>query len=657
MSGARGEVGVEEEEVKVELMGGSGSGDDDDGGETGGIAAASSGGGAAVTASLVAGDLDTDVARRGPIPRAGEDDATVARVRIAHGGHVGVLQDDGRLVCHVEEPGLGADGSIEPTRRQLEHACALTDADVTSVSGVAAHEHEDGDEHHMHGPGCGHALVPHRDHTDFLVGDELHHQNDETCELHGRVRLLAGTDVSYDTGDALSVGASSVFARSKFAVYAHTAMDNVLRRNNAANVSARRQLQSVTTLDNTEEVGDVLERGDLAAPSAKKKPGCCGGADARRFVMMSFLTGGFFFVELIYGFAIGSLALQADAFHMASDLIALFVGFYSLRAAQREATVFATYGWTRMEIVGALLNGVFLLATCFNITLEALHRLQDIHEVVESLDGNGEDLTIVAVLGLVVNVLGLFIFGHGHGGEGGHGHSHGGGGHGHSHGGGMNANIKGVLLHVLGDALGSVGVIISGLVIQHGESWGDGRFYADPLCSLAIVIIIAVGTIPLVRRCITTLLQHSPPGVDMHLLRSELLAVDGVLDVHELHVWELNNSVLVASAHVTCSNKINWMKASDEMKLLLHRHGVHNTTLQPEFVITSEFEKLGPHVEMCFEPVCGDSCVEASCCDLKALHPGATPRSGAGLGAAGHSHGHGGHGHTHGGHGHSHGGH
>ena len=201
---------------------------------------------------------------------------------------------------------------------------------------------------------------------------------------------------------------------------------------------------------------------------------------------MFFLTGGYFVVELVYGIIIGSLALQADAFHMASDLIALVVGFYSLIVARRAPTPIASFGWMRMEVqyftgpagcnslsqpssdnaapiphqvVGALMNGTFLLATCFNITLEAIHRyivythvarqptsaccdtpppvvlarFQELDEVKEQLGPQAGLLMKVALIGLAVNVVGLFVFGHG---SGGHGHSHGGGGHGHSHGGG-----------------------------------------------------------------------------------------------------------------------------------------------------------------------------------------------------------------------------
>jgi len=239
-----------------------------------------------------------------------------------------------------------------------------------------------------------------------------------------------------------------------------------------------------------------------------------------RFFAMFFLTGGYFFVELIWGIAIGSLALVADAMHMLSDFIALCVGFYAARVSKKQKTDDATYGFSRMEVVGGLMNGTFLLAVCLSILMEAGQRFFESEN--DKLAENGQELLIVGSVGLLVNILGMFIFGHGHG-HGGHGHSHGGsapapsnsggdhghshggetapssGGHGHSHGGGGggegNMNVQGVFLHVLGDALGSIAVMISAIVIIYSDS--PHRFLADPICGLLITIIIALGAIPL----------------------------------------------------------------------------------------------------------------------------------------------------------------
>ena len=324
------------------------------------------------------------------------------------------------------------------------------------------------------------------------------------------------------------------------------------------------------------------------------------------------------------------------------------VGFYSLSASRRSPTAIASYGWTRMEVIGALMNGTFLMATCFNISLEAIHRFQELDEIEEQLGPQADLLMKVALIGLAVNVVGLFIFGHG---GGGHGHSHGGsgGGHGHSHGGSSgahghshsgsgsarstgdkkaakkkakrNMNVHGVFLHVLGDALGSVGVVVSGLVIEYGEGvFGRARFLADPLASLLIVMLIMAGTVPLVRRCVRILLQHAPVHVGVDALREELTAIEGVLDVHDFHVWQLTEQKIVCSLHAICRGGVDFMSLSDDMKLRLHRAGIHASTIQPEFVPAELILDLeSADVERCHEPMCDDvaQCAAATPC----LHP------------------------------------
>ena len=142
---------------------------------------------------------------------------------------------------------------------------------------------------------------------------------------------------------------------------------------------------------------------------------------------MLFMTSSFFFVEIIVGYATNSMALVADSFHMLSDVLSLVIGFFALRYSKRsQRTERNTFGWQRAEVLGALVNAVFLIALCFSILVESLKRI-----VEPELIHNPILVLIVGVAGLLVNVIGLFLF-HGHS----HGHSHGGGGHehGHSHG-------------------------------------------------------------------------------------------------------------------------------------------------------------------------------------------------------------------------------
>ena len=156
-------------------------------------------------------------------------------------------------------------------------------------------------------------------------------------------------------------------------------------------------------------------------------------ADSRRkfcgksasVLSMLFMTSSFFLVEIIVGYATNSMALVADSFHMLSDIMSLIIGFFALRYSKRsQRTERNTFGWQRAEVLGALVNAVFLIALCFSILVESLKRIVE----TESIN-NPILVLIVGAIGLLVNVIGLVLF-HRHG----HGHSHGGGGHGHSHG-------------------------------------------------------------------------------------------------------------------------------------------------------------------------------------------------------------------------------
>lgn len=180
-----------------------------------------------------------------------------------------------------------------------------------------------------------------------------------------------------------------------------------------------------------------------------------------------------------------------------------------------RATTEYSYGYVRAEILSGFINGLFLLFVAFFIFSEAVERLAEPPEVKH------ERLLIVSVLGLIVNLIGIFIFqhggaghGHSHGGDGhGHGHSHGGGhGHGHSHGGSDAQIMKGVFLHILADTLGSVGVIISALLMQ----W-FGWMIADPICSMCIAILIFISIGSIIMDSGSILMQRQPKELDHKL--------------------------------------------------------------------------------------------------------------------------------------------
>lgn len=471
------------------------------------------------------------------------------------------------------------------------------------------------------------------------------------------------------------------------------------------------------------------------------------------------------------GYAVHSLALVADSFHMLNDVLSLCVGLWAVRVANTGSSKMYTYGWQRAETLGALVNGVFLVALCLSIFLEAIQRF-----VEPQVVSNPKLVLIVGCLGLASNIFGLFLFhdhGHSHGGGGsghgdgiksaeeGHSHvhadgdthavadetgniedvlpqvrvagfngsagkrfsrsdeenttisapspntshrrsvvsnsevhgrhrrrasgsfgrgfgsvdnihihpasfrqdiiqaarleeesesdqeegqalldendspnerskilpddhssptqgnkrfsgygsigkkrasthydhddhnhnqskdshdGHGHGGHGHSHG---DLNMRGVFLHVMGDALGNIGVIGSALIIW--LTTFPGRYYFDPGISLVITVIILCSAIPLCKAASRILLQAVPVGMSIDEITADIESLPRVIEAHHLHVWQLNDTKLVASLHVKVdcevegSGSASYMHLAREIRSCLHGYGIHSSTIQPEF--------------------------------------------------------------------------
>ncbi|KAG8180163.1 hypothetical protein JTE90_002289 [Oedothorax gibbosus] len=331
-----------------------------------------------------------------------------------------------------------------------------------------------------------------------------------------------------------------------------------------------------------------------------------------RLSSMFMLTAGYFLVEISVGYVTNSMALVADSFHMLSDVIALVIAFLSVKMSPKKWSK-STFGWARAEVLGALVNSVFLVALCFSIFVESLKRFYKPEEIHDALL-----ILYVGSFGLLVNIIGLFLF-HGHG------HSH--GGHGHSHGhnkrislptleevlseGDINdnkgnfqlpppgaqapeknpkkessssqMNMHGVFLHVLADALGSVIVIISALIIWLTD-W-EYRFYVDPALSVFMVCLIMNSTWPLLKDSAMILLQTVPTHIQVDYLQNKLLhEIEGVLAVHEFHVWQLAGERIIASAHICCRNLADYMAVAEKVKQFFHNEGIHSTTIQPEFL-------------------------------------------------------------------------
>ncbi|KAG0192855.1 hypothetical protein DFQ28_007465 [Apophysomyces sp. BC1034] len=260
-----------------------------------------------------------------------------------------------------------------------------------------------------------------------------------------------------------------------------------------------------------------------------------------------------------------------------------------------------SYGWQRAEILGALINGVFLVALCFTIALSAIQRFIQPEPITDPVM-----VLITGCVGLAGNLLGLLLFhDHGHHHHHHHNHDH----HDHEkdpdiqHDGG-HLNMKGIFLHVLGDALGNIGVIATALFIWLTPySW---KFYMDPVVSLVIAIIIFFSAVPLVRATSVILLQGVPSTVPLDNVRNDISKMDDVVSVHELHIWQLSDSKLIASMHVRLTNSKNYMQIATQMRQLLHEYGVHSVTIQPEFV-DEENEKIDETTALIISSTSSDS--------------------------------------------------
>lgn len=275
--------------------------------------------------------------------------------------------------------------------------------------------------------------------------------------------------------------------------------------------------------------------------------------ETRSLRLTLLLTGTILIVEVVGGFLSGSLALLSDAGHMLGDVSAVVLSLLALRLAARAADTRRTYGWYRLEILAALANGVLLLAIATGVVLEAIERMRA-PQPVDSIM-----MLVVAVIGLAANAGALFVL----------------------HGSRSNLNVRSVFLHVLGDALSSVGVVIGAVLI-----WATGNTMIDPILSCLIGVIITIGAVTLVRESAHILLEAVPAHIDSEAIASRILAVGGIEAVHDLHIWCLTSDRVALSAHIVLPPGSD-MRESDRIlhaveALLVREHEIYHTTLQIE---------------------------------------------------------------------------
>jgi len=276
-----------------------------------------------------------------------------------------------------------------------------------------------------------------------------------------------------------------------------------------------------------------------------------GGADSRlsRMVIAAGILTAFFAIELTTALAIGSLALLADATHMLTDVVALFMGLTAVLLARRGSKSAArTYGWHRAEVFTAVANALLLLGVAAFIVYEAFHRLGEPQNVP------GRPMILVALLALAANVAVVLLL--------------------RSHAEGSLA-VKGAYMEVMADAVSSVGVLIAGIVTVTTR-WP----YADTVVAVLVALWVLPRAIALARSALRILSESSPQHIDVDELRAALAAVDGVTEVHDLHVWTLVPGKDMATAHLTSNGHSD--RVLDDARAVLAARGLEHATVQVE---------------------------------------------------------------------------
>jgi len=264
------------------------------------------------------------------------------------------------------------------------------------------------------------------------------------------------------------------------------------------------------------------------------------------------ITASFFVIELVGGILTNSLALQTDAFHMLTDVFALAYALFAAWLAQRPVTLKRTYGYYRVEILSAFLNGIFLWAIVVFIFYEAIQRIQQ-PAGVQSLN-----MLVIAVLGLMANGLVAATL---------------------SRSRNESLNLKGAYLHVVADALGSVGAISAGLIM-----FFTGWYVADPIASIMISVLVLYSSGKIVRDSVNVLLEGVPPHIDVASLERRIVGVKGIRNVHDLHVWSIADTKMCCiSSHVVVEEGIDRKELITKLiHMLREEFGIDHTTIQLE---------------------------------------------------------------------------
>ena len=271
-----------------------------------------------------------------------------------------------------------------------------------------------------------------------------------------------------------------------------------------------------------------------------------------RVMLTMVLTFGFMVAEVIGGLISGSLALLADAGHMFSDSLALFLSWLAFKFSERSADSARSFGWHRFQILAAFVNGLTLLLIAAWIVIEAIDRFMEPVAVMAT------PMIIIAALGLVIN---LFVFKILSGGD-------------HD-----NLNLKSAMIHVVGDLLGSVAAIVAALLILY-----FGWYWADPALSVLVALLIVRSGWAVVRKSAHILIEGTPANINTKDIQAHLIdQIPSVVDVHHIHAWSLTGDIVLMTMHVEISEVQHETDVLKEIKTILKdTFGVMHTTIQVE---------------------------------------------------------------------------
>ncbi|NDV78266.1 cation diffusion facilitator family transporter [Dysgonomonas sp. 511] len=286
-------------------------------------------------------------------------------------------------------------------------------------------------------------------------------------------------------------------------------------------------------------------------------------ANKKALTISFVLIAGFMVVEFVGGYITNSLALISDAGHMLSDAVALGLSLSALIFGARAATPSKTYGYKRFEILAALLNGIVLVLLAVFIFKEAIERLSSPPQVI------GQGMMMISVTGLIINVIVAYIL--------------------HSQGSTKeNLNVRSAFLHVIGDLLGSVGAIVAALLIML-----FGWYIADPIASMIVSLLVLYSGWNVLKESVNILMEAKPSDIDTDSVIETLKSVDGVEDIHDLHIWMITSEFTIMTVHLKVNKRADRDNVLEEAKKeIFEKFGIQHLTVQIEGKDVCSYEKI-----------------------------------------------------------------